>query len=78
MGRGGGGKHPLGDKGRKNEMRKCGRADPEWGNNWTIKKIRVIKKSIKKEEKKNDYSNLSSSIGRYNSNLYYGDVQLLN
>jgi hypothetical protein len=28
---------PLGDRGRKNGMRKCGREDWEEGNDWTVK-----------------------------------------
>ena len=31
------GEHPLGDRGRRDRMRKCGRADQEAGNDWTVK-----------------------------------------
>jgi hypothetical protein len=41
--RGWGGGHPLGNRGRRNGMRDCGRVDQEWGNDWTLKKVIMIK-----------------------------------
>ena len=33
-------KHPLGDRGKRNRMRKCGRGDLEEGKEWTVKKYK--------------------------------------
>jgi len=36
--------HPLGDRGRRNGMRNCGRVGQEGGNDWTVKKNKSNKK----------------------------------